>query len=65
MLGLEGSCKTCKYWEKLFEDENECRRFPPQIVYEPVKFGTITTRFPKTKSFECCGEYKEKVNATK
>ena len=64
MLGLEGTCKTCKYWENIFVFENACRRFPPQIV-EETDLGKIIIRFPKTKSFECCGEYKEKVNATK
>ena len=64
MLGLEGTCKTCKYWNNIFNEENECRRFPPQIVYE-TDLGKIITRFPNTRYYECCGEYKEKANATK
>ncbi len=60
----EETCGNCRYWKSPSKPAGEkgiCRHHPPVVVVS----GTVSTRFPETKSDEWCGEHpKLKVAST-
>jgi hypothetical protein len=61
MAKADGPCKDCIYWEKISdssEDTGICSRYPPK----PSETGNLAL-WPKTKSFDWCGEYEPKEAA--
>lgn len=70
-----GSCLDCAFWfeDAYFESDADkwqfCRRFPPKEItqwsrFEPLNQVTYIERrfgWPKTYRYDCCGEFKKRV----
>jgi len=60
-------CGACRFWV-----QEDCRRYPPVVInteipaskktshWQPTNI--VVTRWPKTSSWQGCGEFKKKVN---
>jgi len=61
-MGTEQECSRCRHWRKESENPNmgECRRYPPQVVWHPVKgemYGDLYFHFPMVLANQWCGEF--------
>jgi len=68
---MTGYCGACRYWER-----GDCRRYPPTVVNMKIKNPKIgryamgpndpkmvdypETRWPKTSSWQGCGEFEKR-----
>ena len=50
------SCKICRFWEHLKDQQGRCRRKPFIIQGAVTDFGPLGI-FPVTKSTDWCGEF--------
>lgn len=50
-------CNNCRFY---FEENAECRRFPPTVyISESDSTQTTFQKFPEVFDYEWCGEHKQ------
>lgn len=55
---MKKKCETCDFYNIA---DNTCHRFPPQFgVIKGYYMAEKLFTFPKVKSYDWCGEHKEK-----
>lgn len=47
-------CQTCRWWNRLDDENGECRRYPPQVVQDG-------DAFPVMESEDWCGEWTDSL----